>query len=229
MVIIPLLIVVIFCLPFSSSAKMKPMGNNMSISWTPAPPTWFRIYSLPIRPAPVWFDVEWITFEAEKDPPVAKIVYEDILALFPPISPYFLETHDYSYCTCDSDGLADKSNRHFPNTTAGCVAVDTHAEKIIRSGDAEVDIPTGKGGAYWYTGGEPFLKIYFPGLVMASLHEWEAEIKYGGNCENLGQCQALGTIKISGMTVKVHPGGWVQMWVRKKSPDVFWFHHWRQH
>ena len=220
---------ILFALPLSSLAKLQPLDDNFSMSWGIAPPGWFRINSVPTRPTPVWFDAELIAYEVEEDRPVSKLVHEDILALFSPTSPYFLEVNDYSYCTCDSDGLADKSDRHFPNTTAGCVAVDTHAEKILRSGDAEVDIPTGKGGAYWYTGGAPFLKIYFPEVVTAALHEWDAEIKYGGNCENLGQDQVLGTIHISGLKVKVHPGGWVQMWVRKQSPDVFWFHRWRRH
>lgn len=227
-VIIPLLfLVIILGLPSLSIAKMRPMSKNMFISWTPAPPVWFRIYSLPIRPAPVWFDAEWITFEAGEDRPVSKIVHEDILALFPPTSPFFLESYDYSYCACDSDGLADKGDRHFPNTTAGCVAVDTHVEKITRSGDAEVDIPTGKGGAYCSTDGAPFLKIYFPEVVSTALHEWEAEIRYGPDCKNLGKNHVLGTIHITGLKVNVHSGGWVQMWVRKKSPDPFWSHRWR--
>jgi hypothetical protein len=212
-----LIIFILAALPLSAFAKLRPLSNNVYMSWSPAPPTWFRIYSLPTRPEPVWFDAEWITFE--QDAHVTKIVDEDILALFPPTSPFFLEVHDYSYCFCDCSGLADKSDRHFPNTTAGYVAVDTHAEKILRSGDAEVDIPTGKGGDFWYTDGAPFLKIYFPEVVSAALHEWEGEIRYGPDCESLGQDKVLGTIHITGMKVNMHSGGWVQMWVRTASND----------
>lgn len=220
---------IFIALPLSSLAKLQPLDDNFSMSWGIAPPGWFRIYSVPTRPTRVWFDAEVIPFEAEEDRPVAKIrsegdppireiIDKGLLELFPPESP-FLDVHDYAYCWGDEDGLADKGGQISPanTTTAGYVAVETHAEKVTRSGDAAVDTPPGRGGIYWNTDGAPFIKIYFPEEITATLSEWHARINYSNDCSNLNDHNALGTLHVSNMRLKIYPGGWTQIWVHKET------------
>ncbi|MBW2637193.1 MAG: hypothetical protein JRC86_06690 [Deltaproteobacteria bacterium] len=250
--IIPFLLIIIFCLPFPSTAKMRPMNKDIHISWTPSPPVWFRMGLIKeppelydVGPCPYekedipWFnialysyeDVEGISiakYRADDDPPLRIIIDKGLLELFPPESP-FLDVHDYAYCCGDEDGLADKGGQISPanTTTAGYVAVETHAERVTRSGDAEVETPPGRGGIYWNTDGAPFIKIYFPEEITATLSEWHAKINYSNDCSNLNNHNTLGTLHISNMRVKIYPGGWTQIWVRKGKVDLSWFNRWR--
>jgi hypothetical protein len=218
---------ILLVFPLSSLAKLQPLKDNFSMSWGVEPPGWFRINSVPTRPTTVWFDVDITGSEVkeekpiakirtEEDPPLREIIDKGLLALFPPETP-FLDVHDYDYCWCDDDGLADKGGQISPanTTTAGCVAVETHAEKVTRSGDAVVETPPGSGGVYWNTDGAPFIKIYFPEEVTATLSEWHAKINYTDDCSNLNNHNTLGTLHVSNMKVTIYPGGWTQIWVQK--------------
>jgi len=239
-------------IPGCSYAKMKPLGRDVIISWSPAPAPWFEICWNKCRCSFLqkpWFDIDICPYDDEIIPVEADM--RERLVLWPPVSPFFIDNLDRSYGWCDWDGLACRGDRlSGPKTEYGCVAVDLHAEEIWADGDTDVILPIQDGGVYRDSHGNPFIKIYFPELASGTLKSWEAEIMLGQtpsvrpyetcpcddiHCtgtvgkpsEKLSPSKSLGVVAISNMRLDIHAGGWVQMWVRKDDIDLSWFKKWR--
>lgn len=181
----------LFCPPLSH-AKMKPIGEDVYISWAPAPPELFRLCctrapeswreNLPPWYG-AWFNVpEACPYEDEIVPLIME--YEEMIVLWPPPESDILDVGPYA--TCDWDGLACKGD-HFsgPDTDYGCVGVEIEKFKKPKGeGNFEVILPRQQGGTYWDSNGNPFIKIYFNELLSGQLEHWEAKII-------LGQCKEI--------------------------------------
>ena len=228
LIIIFFILILSFLNPGFSSAEMKAFGGDIAISWSAVPPTWFRIFNNPVRPVPVWFDIDdMFPFECVVEQPVARLAREGIYTLidggiydgFVTEKLFFLDELDLQTVWCDCDGLIDDGSheRWTSNTGMGCVWVKTHAEIIGVSGGFDVEIPVAaRGGMYDDNAGNNFIRIYFPESITSSMQIYDSEIKLGCCREmNPDGYLTLGSIFLKNMRVHVYKGSWTDIWVHK--------------
>lgn len=256
-----LLLISAIVFPCISHAKMRPISDDVVVSWSPEPPSmfticWDKCQASFIKSSPPWygpwFKMKLCPYDDEIVPVIAE--FREHLILWPPDSEYFIDGPLGPYCYCDWDGLACKGDWFSgPKTDYGCVGVDNVETKMWKvHGDIDVSTPIGNGGSYWDSKGNPFIKIYFPELITATLEEWRGDIVLGmcsninpyetcpcvdyhceggffGTCDKIDPHKTLGRLIISNMTVKIHAGGWTQITVRKNEIDLSWLKNWGHH
>ena len=179
----------LFCPPLSH-AKMKPIDENIIISWAPQPPLFFRVWwskTPELRDTeyegPPWYG-PW--FKDKNLSPDDRIVptlreEEEVITFWPSTCPHDICRFEYSRCWCDWDGLACRSYTSLgPVTYHGCVGTQKIvAEEIDAEGKNVVYPPTQEGGPFVATEGNPFLKIYFPENNTVTMKHWEGIIVAG--------------------------------------------------
>lgn len=251
------LLVVSLTFPLASQATLRPISDEINVSWSPEPPSMFticwdkckaRMIDTSIPWYGPWFKMKLCPYEDEVAPLIAES--KATIVLWPPDSPYFADQTFGPFAYCDWDGLACHHYDKMPaKTFYGCIGVENVKSTVLKvDGDVDVTTPLGYGGAGWNTKGAPFIKIYFPELVTATLEEWSGDIVAGqcadvenyetcpcvnercssfrGTCSRIEPSKSYGHIAISGLTVKIHSGGWTQISVHKGEIDLSKFKRW---